>query len=406
MNIDLIKKFMKEDKVIEGILQLPENRHFVLKNCCEVVRFSKCLTEYRGKPSIFFKLKLRHVLSLPSSCFEHPHAIFDVDKALYAEYESLWEEAGMTDDDVFDTNEKADGLGRRRKKSPRIAQEEQKWVTCSKLIPGTTIKKEYEGTTKDIFRNGYDAITLKSGIVIPAAGETEQQAYERCKRFILPGATESKVIPKVPSIGRKAFAGCDDLTTVTIPNGETSIEHWAFAGCDSLTTVVIPDSVTSIGYRAFSWCDGLTVVIIPNSVKSIGDRAFCSCGCLSTVAIPNSVIDIGKEAFAHCGRLTAVTIPDSVTSIGESAFTRCVSLTAITIGNGVISIGEEAFSYCRNLTAVTNLNPTPQDAKHYYGAFRGVDLSNATLYVPAESVEAYKAADVWKDFGKIVHIQR
>lgn len=34
--------------------------------------------------------------------------------------------------------------------------------------------------------------------------------------------------------------------------------------------------------------------------------------------------------------------------------------------------------------------------------FEGID--KATLHVPAASVEVYKAAEQWKDFGKIVAI--
>jgi len=70
----------------------------------------------------------------------------------------------------------------------------------------------------------------------------------------------------VVSIGYRAFFGCSDLTSVTIPNSVMSIDYAAFEGCSGLTSVTIPNSVTSIGDEAFTNCSGLTSVTIPNSV--------------------------------------------------------------------------------------------------------------------------------------------
>ena len=80
-----------------------------------------------------------------------------------------------------------------------------------------------------------------------------------------------------------AFAYCDSLTSVTIPDSVTTIGEWAFADCDSLTSVTIPDSVTSIGYSAFEYCTSLTSVTIPDSVTSIGYSAFRFCYSLTDV---------------------------------------------------------------------------------------------------------------------------
>jgi hypothetical protein len=92
-------------------------------------------------------------------------------------------------------------------------------------------------------------------------------------------------------------------------------------------------------------------------------------------------------------------IPNSVESIGERAFTYCESLTEVTIPNSVTGIGEYAFDHCTSLTSVTNLNPTPQSITS--NVFYDVDVSKVVLYVPAESIEVYRAAPVWQDFGTI-----
>ena len=162
-------------------------------------------------------------------------------------------------------------------------------------------------------------------------------------------------------------------------NGElTTIENYAFYGCESLTSVTIPDSVTTIG-----------------------DRAFYGCG-LTSVTIPDSVTTIGGEAFRYCSSLTSVTIPDSVTTLGNWAFSACSSLTSVTIGDSVTTIGDYAFQYCGSLTSVYCEATTPPSLGH--DAFKhniadGYVNIGCPIYVPAESVEAYKAAENWSEYA-------
>ena len=153
------------------------------------------------------------------------------------------------------------------------------------------------------------------------------------------------VLPKsLKKIGDYAFYDCENLVSVNIPAGVTSIGEDAFTFC-KLTSVTIPDSVTSIGNYAFEDCKELTSITIPNSVTSIGVFAFSSCYALTSVTIGNSVTSIGDYAFRYCDALTSVTIPNSVTSIGKFAFYSCDALTSITIENEKrkVAIGENAF---------------------------------------------------------------
>ena len=207
-------------------------------------------------------------------------------------------------------------------------------------------------------------------------------------------------------LGYCALQLCSGLTSVTIPDGVTSIDQGAFFFCTSLESVTIPNSVTSIGIGAFRDCHGLTSVTIPNSVTSIGDYAFNTCSGLSSVTIGTSVTTIGNDAFAACGNLSSVTIPDSVTTIGKSVFDMNdfegeVQLTAVTIGSGVTSICcGEFIGSCNNLQSVTLYATTPPEITDKEGwGCECIEISNdAPIYVPAESVDAYKAADCWSDF--------
>ena len=164
----------------------------------------------------------------------------------------------------------------------------------------------------------------------------------------------SITIPEgVTSIGRYAFRGCSSLASVTIPEGVTSIRDYTFASCSSLASITIPEGVTSIGDDAFYGCSSLTSITIPEGVTSIGDDAFFNCSSLTSIAIPEGVTSIGTWAFFYCSSLTSVTIPEGVTSIGERAFSICSGLTSINIPESVTSIGDNAFDGCRGLTSIT-----------------------------------------------------
>ena len=116
--------------------------------------------------------------------------------------------------------------------------------------------------------------------------------------------------------------------------------------------------------------------------------------------IPNSVTTIGSAAFWNCTSLTSITIPNSVTSIGNLAFQKCTSLTSITIGSGVRSIGRKAFALCpevKDVYCYAEEVPTTES-----NIFDGSYIEYATLHVPAESIDAYKAAEPWKNFKEIV----
>ena len=142
----------------------------------------------------------------------------------------------------------------------------------------------------------------------------------------------------VEVIGNGAFAFCNSLAIINIPNSVTTIGESAFGGCESLTNINIPNSVTTIGKSALGWCKSLTNINISNSVTTIGYLTFWSCESLTNINIPNSVTTIGKSAFGWCKSLTNINIPNSVTIIGDRAFWGCDFLTCITIPSSVVTI--------------------------------------------------------------------
>lgn len=119
------------------------------------------------------------------------------------------------------------------------------------------------------------------------------------------------------------------ITSVVILPGVTSIGECAFSWFPKLTHVDIADSVISIGGNAFKSCSSLTNITIPQNVTYIGGLAFSGCTSLSSITLSNNITFIGNAAFKDCTTLTSITIPSSVTSIGSNVFTGCTSLNDI-----------------------------------------------------------------------------
>ena len=215
--------------------------------------------------------------------------------------------------------------------------------------------------------------------------------------------TYSDVTRKVRQIGECAFAGCTNLTSVTIPNSVRYIENQAFAGCTNLTSVTIPNSVMMIGNRAFELCRSLTSVTIPGFVKTIEYATFSRCSALTSITIPNGVTTIGPGAFGACTSLTSITIPEGVTSLESAAFSNCSSLTSITIPSTVTRIGMGVFGFM-DLEYVVSLIQDPFDLSNDWVVpqFTSNTFENATLYVPVGTINKYKTKNGWKDF---VHIK-
>lgn len=117
---------------------------------------------------------------------------------------------------------------------------------------------------------------------------------------------------------------------------------------------------------------------------------------ITSITIPSGTTRIGNMAFRACLDLTTVTIPDSVTEIASNAFNTCSGLTSITIPNSVTAISNGVFANCSRLTSVTINATTPPTLGT--DVFKSTN-SNLVIYVPTESVDAYKAATNWSSLA-------
>lgn len=129
-----------------------------------------------------------------------------------------------------------------------------------------------------------------------------------------------------------------------------------------------------------------------NVVKSLVERTITNV----TADMLEGVTSIGNYAFVMLDSLESIEIPGSVTSIGAASFMNCSNLANVTIGNGITSIGEGAFEQCSKLTSITVLATTPP----ILGSSPfGASVEGLAFYVPAESVDTYKAAENWSSYA-------
>ena len=202
----------------------------------------------------------------------------------------------------------------------------------------------------------------------------------------------------VSSVETGAFYGYGKLHTIIIPQSMKQIAPFAFAGCSALKSVhisdvgawamidfgsvesnplyfaedlylnlemlsgelVLPLNVTHIGDYAFNNCIYLNSVVLHDGITSIGTGAFYNCTSLRSITLNEGLVEIGSSAFNNCSSLAAIDLPNTLESIGSNAFYNCVSLEGITIPANTGFIGVTAFYNCGALQyiRVDEANPT------------------------------------------------
>lgn len=330
----------------------------------------------------------------------------------------------------------------------------QAFQGCSSL---TTVVLPDDLTTIPSY--AFQGCTALSSVTLPNNLETiGVDAFEKCTALnavyatqdILLGTTFSNNYSNPLRYAHNLYTKEDDpqlVTSVIIPDGETSIPAWAFQGCTSITTISIPPSLVSVGEDAFqacganvvsitditAWCNidfatmqsnplsysnpghlllsgnEITSLVIPNAVTELKPYSFCYSS-IETAVIPSNVHSIGDAAFRG-SKLTSLVLPNSIQTVPSHMCYECDNLEHVSLSEGLLSIGARAFDGCPELTTITlpsTLTYIGGNAFHSAGKLQTMYVKaltppegslpwlnyqrGITIYVPNSSVEAYETA--------------
>ena len=165
----------------------------------------------------------------------------------------------------------------------------------------------------------------------------------------------------------------------------------------NISSVTIPNEIFVIETEAFASCYNLKQITWSNNIRTIDTQAFYNCVSLKSLPSIPSLKTIGEQAFEGCTSLSNVTIEDKCASVGRQAFYNCTSLESITFGAATTLILGGCINGCTSLKTITCKAVTPPEL------YAGNYLTNVeAVYVPAESVEAYKAAPQWSSYANVI----
>ena len=272
------------------------------------------------------------------------------------------------------------------------------------------------------------------------------------------GITEIDVPDGVQHMGVTVFGNCSNLTRVHLPASLDSIMDCTFMHCNKLSEVTIPRNVSyidqqaflmagverinieegsrlqTIGPNAFFQCTNLKSINIPNTLTTLGEMSFYQCQSLKSVHIGDNLNELGRSVFWECDSLTDAEIlgsfsnvrnlfiscpalkrvkigsknaPSGITLLDNCAIADCKNIEYLELGSGIDSLRNSALIELVNLKVLICWATVPPRCNDYWDAFSRPtpDQMDAVVYVPKESVEAYREANEWKKFKTIVAIE-
>lgn len=241
------------------------------------------------------------------------------------------------------------------------------------MLPNEKAVLEIPGTVTAIEDSAF-ASCYSADETLQADGEKEPSDYKiGIKAVHIAGN------PAGTTIGASAFAGCQNLTKLTLGEGVTGLGDSALKDTrleeitipstfetgtaknspftsgenSTLRKVTFADGIQVIPQYFLSNITTLTKIEIPASVQKIGDHAFADCSNLTAVTFKepadSKLTTIDTSAFEGCSLMTLSKLPDGVTTINASAFKDCKKISLTDLPTGLITIGNAAFENCTML---------------------------------------------------------
>ena len=235
-------------------------------------------------------------------------------------------------------------------------------------------------------------------IIIPK-GTTEIKpfAFKHClmKSINIPSS--------VNYIGLEAFGSCHNLENLEIESsGEPmEIRDKAFIACSSLKNIDLPGrcqfNYGTICSGVFSFCENLEIVTLNEGIEYLPKNCFLGCRTLKNINMPSSLKIVDEGCFDGCESIEKIVFPEGFEKL-FGGILNCGSLQHISYPSTLSYIGDWYYA-CENLKSI---DIQAINVPGHYGGIIPTVAENCILYVPTESVEAYKADEYWGQFQNIV----
>ena len=225
-------------------------------------------------------------------------------------------------------------------------------------------------------------IVITGGELTAEGLDRMRVSYRQLETIDLAGAANNEL----PDM---ALNGCYKLQALSLPQNLERIGYMAVADCKNLQAVNIPASVIEIAQSAFENCRSLKSITFGEQVSAMPGR-------LNIRAASTSALQrIGNWAFYNCHALQGLEIPEGLTEIGDGAFYGCTYMENLSLPASMQVIGDNTFSLCTKIKKmfVDAVTPPSIQAKTFFEVDR-----KTPVYVPDESVDAYKNDAYWKEF--------
>lgn len=264
-------------------------------------------------------------------------------------------------------------------------------------------EKVYDGETAytvNYLYNTFKDSKVITKVILPKDSITIETAFSNCynlaevvnSQYITKccmGAFEYTSLTSIDLSNCKYVGGFDSskkLKTVILKACNT-IEQRAFVNCTNLVSLGETTSITSIDSEAFNGCESLSSIDLSNCSSWPNNRIFENCKSLKEIKLPSTLTEIPNYLFCGCTGLTDFDFTN-ITAIGESAF-EGAGLKEPILPATITSIGNNAFNGIDYITI--NATKVP--------SVSGSLGQNTIVLVPEEALNAYKTANVWKDFA-------